>query len=135
MKDLIDLKQVRTLESYIHDFDVLWNKAGIGERQALVIFLEGLELEIKNTLKMFEPKDLRQANNLARLHANTLTHRQTFVYLLKHSISITSHSLPPKPYNNQTLLLPTYQKVTLPIGQTTLLQTHSTRLSLNPPNL
>ena len=96
MEDLIDLKQVRTLESYIHDFDILWNKAGIGERQTLVIFLEGLELEIKNIVKMFEPEDLRQASNLARLHANTLTHRQTSVYLLKHSVSTTSHSLPPK---------------------------------------
>ncbi|KAL3596164.1 hypothetical protein D5086_007801 [Populus alba] len=38
MEDLIDLKQVGTLETYIHDFDVLWNKAGIGEKQALVIF-------------------------------------------------------------------------------------------------
>jgi len=32
MEDLIDLKQVGTLEDYIHDFDVLWNKAGIGEK-------------------------------------------------------------------------------------------------------
>jgi len=38
MEDLIGLKQVGTLENYIHDFDILWNKAGIREKQALVIF-------------------------------------------------------------------------------------------------
>jgi len=38
MEDLIGLKQVGTLENYIHDFDILWNKADIGEKQALVIF-------------------------------------------------------------------------------------------------
>ena len=96
MEDLIDLKQVGTIETYIHDFDVLWNKAGIGEKQALVIFLGGLELEIKNTVKMFEPKDLRQAFNLARLQENTLTHRQSSGYIPKHSPSSASHSFPSK---------------------------------------
>ena len=96
MEDLIDLKQVGTLENYIHDFDILWNKAGIWEKQALVIFLGGLELEIKNTIKMFEPKDLRQAYNLARLHANTLAHRQNTGFTPKHSASTTSHNLPQK---------------------------------------
>jgi len=126
MKDLIDLKQVRTLESYIHDFDVLWNKAGIRERQALIIFLEGLELEIKNTLKMFEPKDLRQAYNLARLHANTLTHRQTSVYLLKHSVSITSHSLPPK-----TIQQPNTTTTNLPKSNPTYWPNNTTPNSFN----
>ena len=96
MEDLIDLKQVGTLETYIHDFDVLWNKVGIGEKQALVIFLGGLEPEIKNTVKMFEPKDLRQAFNLARLQANTLNHRQNPGYIPKHSAASTFHSFPSK---------------------------------------
>ena len=103
MEDLIDLKQVGTLETYIHDFDVLWNKAGIGEKQALVIFLGGLELEIKNTVKMFEPKDLRQAFNLARLQANTLLHRQHPGYIPKHLVTTASHSLPPKPIHQPNL--------------------------------
>jgi hypothetical protein len=108
MEDLIDLKQVGTLEDYIHDFDVLWNKTGIGERQALVIFLGGLELEIKNTVKIFEPKDLRQAFNLARLQANTLTHRQNLGYIPKHSLSTTSHSLPSKPIHQPNLTTTTF---------------------------
>jgi hypothetical protein len=102
MEDLIDLKQVGTLENYIHDFDILWNKAGIREKQSLVIFLGGLELEIKNTVKMFEPKDLRQAYNLAMLHANTLAHIQ--------NVGLHQNTQPPppatachkKPCNHQT---------------------------------
>jgi hypothetical protein len=63
-----------------------------------------LELEIKNTVKMFEPKDLRQAFNLARLQANTLTHRQNPGYIPKHSMSIASHSLPAKPIHTPNLI-------------------------------
>nr|TKR85210.1 hypothetical protein D5086_0000250100 [Populus alba] len=103
MEDLIDLKQVGTLETYIHDFDMLWNKAGIGEKQALVIFLGGLKMEIKNIVKMFEPKDLRQAFNLARLQANTLIHRQNSGYIPKHSVSTASHSPPSKPIHQPNL--------------------------------
>jgi hypothetical protein len=49
----------------------------------LVIFLGGMELEIKNTVKMFEPKTLKHAYNLARLQANTLTHRKSPSYVRK----------------------------------------------------
>lgn len=34
----------------------------------------GLKLEIKNLVKMFEPRILYQAYNLAYLQENTLTH-------------------------------------------------------------
>jgi len=77
LEELIDLKQVGDLESYIHDFDILWNKAGIRKRQALVIFVGDFEVEIKNTVKMFEPKDLIQAYNLARFQAYTFSHHST----------------------------------------------------------
>ena len=40
------------------------------------VFLGGLEINIKNLVKMFEPKSLKQAYNLARLHNNTLTYRK-----------------------------------------------------------
>jgi hypothetical protein len=67
-----------------------------------------LELEIKNTVKMFEPKDLRQAFNLARLQANTLTHRQNLGYIPKHSMSTASHSLPLKPIHQPNLTTTTF---------------------------
>jgi hypothetical protein len=58
---------MRDLESYIRDFDILWNKAEISEKQALVFFLAGLKVKINNLVKMFEPKVLNQAYNLTRL--------------------------------------------------------------------
>jgi len=63
----MELKQHGEFEKYIQEFDVLWNKAEMSEKQALVIFLGGLEREIKNIVKMFEPKTLKHAYNLARL--------------------------------------------------------------------
>jgi hypothetical protein len=38
----MELKQRGELEEYIQDFDILWNKAEVSEKQALVIFLGGL---------------------------------------------------------------------------------------------
>jgi hypothetical protein len=72
----MELKQLGNLEEYIQDFDILWNKAEINEKQALIIFLGGLELEIKNTVKMFEPTTLKHAYNLSRLQANTLSYKK-----------------------------------------------------------
>jgi len=40
-----------------------------------------MELEIKNTVKMFQPKTLKHAYNLARLQANTLTYRKSPSYV------------------------------------------------------
>lgn len=76
LEELTKHKQEGDLEGYIKDFDMLWNRAQISEKQALVFFLGGLEIKIKNLVKMFEPKSLKQAYNLARLHNNTFTHRK-----------------------------------------------------------
>lgn len=67
LKELKDLRQMRDLESYIMDFDILWNKAEISEKQALIFLLAGLEVKINNLVKMFEPKILNQAYNLTCL--------------------------------------------------------------------
>ena len=76
LEELTEHKQAGELEGYIKEFDMLWNRAQVSEKQALVFFLGGLETEIKNLVKMFEPKSLKQAYNLARLHDNTLTYRR-----------------------------------------------------------
>lgn len=65
LEELMDLRQVKSLEAYIQDFDILQNKADISEKQAFMFFMGGLEIEIKNLVKMFEPKALKQAYNLA----------------------------------------------------------------------
>jgi len=77
LKELMELRQTGSLEAYIQDFDVLWNKANISERQAMLFFIGGLEIEIKNPIKMFDPKALRQVYNLVRLQDNTLSYRRS----------------------------------------------------------
>ena len=61
----MDLIQIGTLETYIQDFDILWNTVEILKKQSLMFFIGGLEIQIKNLVKMFEPKALKQAYNLA----------------------------------------------------------------------
>jgi hypothetical protein len=90
LEELMELRQHRDLEEYIQDFDILWNKAEINEKQALVIFLRGMELEIKNTVKMFEPKTFKHAYNLARLQANTLSYRKSPSYARKPTVLCTN---------------------------------------------
>ena len=55
LEELMELRQSGELEEYIQAFDILWNKAEINEKQALVIFLGGMELEIKNIVKTTNP--------------------------------------------------------------------------------
>ena len=117
---------------------MFWNRAQVSEKQALVFFLGGLETEIKNLVKMFEPKSLKQAYNLARLHDNTLTYRRTtpntLNFLLKQTPTNKTQDLhiPQSPANQlpappslhlNPLSQPYYQ---LPTGH------HSTTLWLTP---
>jgi hypothetical protein len=88
------LKQRGELEEYIQDFDILWNKAEVSEKQALVIFLGGLETEIKNTVKMFKPKTFRHAYNLSRLQFNTQTYRKSPAYIRRPPTVFQHHSVP-----------------------------------------
>lgn len=73
LEELMDLRQTRNLETYVQDFDVLCNRAEINEKQAMVFFIRGLEVEIKNLVKMFEPKTLKQTYNLVRLQNKILS--------------------------------------------------------------
>jgi hypothetical protein len=50
----MNIRQVRCLESYIQDFDILWNIVEIYEKQTLVFFIGGIQIEIKNLVKIFE---------------------------------------------------------------------------------
>lgn len=100
LEELMELKQLEDLKGYIQDFDILWNKAKINKKKkALVIFLGGLEKEIKNTVKIFESKTLKHAYTLARLQDNTLTYknspsftRRSSIYRL--TIILTKSNLP-----------------------------------------
>lgn len=48
LKELMDLRQTGNLEVYIQDFDILWNKAEINEKQVMIFFIGGLEIKINN---------------------------------------------------------------------------------------
>lgn len=48
LKELMDLRQTGNLEVYIQDFDSLWNKAEINEKQVMIFFIGGLEIKINN---------------------------------------------------------------------------------------
>ena len=107
LEELKDLKQEGDLETYIKDFDILWNRAEIDERYALIFFLGGLETEIKNLVKMFEPKSLKQAYNLSRLQVNTNLYKK----FQKHS---TKHPTIPVNNNNRTAQPPPFYKTYSP---------------------
>jgi hypothetical protein len=93
------------LETYIQDFDVLWNKADISERQAMVFFIGGLEIKIKNPIKMFDPKALRQAYNLARLQDNTLSYGRSQPQSHQTLPKYTPQCIPPSvPFKQNTLI-------------------------------
>jgi len=53
LEELIELKQKNDLETYIKDFDILWNRSEISEKNTLVFFIGGLEVEVKNLIRMF----------------------------------------------------------------------------------
>jgi predicted O-linked N-acetylglucosamine transferase (SPINDLY family) len=113
LEELMELRQTGSLETYIQDFDVLWNKADISERQAMVFFIEGLEIKIKNPVKMFDPKALRQAYNLARLQDNTLSYRTSQPQSHQTQPKCTPHSVPSSvPFKQNTLMPYSRQTVT-----------------------
>ena len=78
LEELNDLRHNKELEGYNKDLDILWNRAEINEKQALIFFLWGLKVEIKNLVKMLEPKTLNQGYNLARLQDNIIAYRRSY---------------------------------------------------------
>jgi hypothetical protein len=55
----MDIRYMENLETYIQGFNILWNRAKITKKQVLVFFIGGLEVKIKNLVKMFEFKALK----------------------------------------------------------------------------
>jgi hypothetical protein len=60
------------------------------ERHALVFFIGGLEVEIKNMVKRFELKTLYQAYNLVRLQENIINHKHLHQSFSKNTHQFTS---------------------------------------------
>jgi hypothetical protein len=127
LEELKDLKQEGDLETYIRDFDILWNRAEIDERYALIFFLGGLEIEIKNLVKMFEPKSLKQAYNMSRLQENTNLYKKSHPQPKRHPTSTFVNNQAPNQqqssYKSNKFLESASQHSTLP-GLLPTPQTH-----------
>jgi len=85
----------------------MWVKL-LNNMVASVFFLGGLGVEIKNLVKMFQPKALYQAYNLARLQTNILSHKRSLQSPAKHS-TLTNNFIAQTRINS----LPTFHKNTL----------------------
>ena len=67
MAELKKLKQTGPLQEYVKAFEMLLDRAQLGEEQALSCFLAGLKHEMEMMVRMFNPKTLQEAYSLAKL--------------------------------------------------------------------
>lgn len=100
LKELMELRQVGNLETYIQNFDILWNRAEVNEKSALVFFIRGLGVEIKNL-----------AYNLAKLQQNTFTYRRNHPGHSKYPTQTTTQA-------NQTRFNPYFTTHRIPNSST-----------------
>lgn len=66
MEELKLLIQTGTLKTYCLAFDALLNKVSIPEKYAVSLFVGGLKPKLRCMVKMFNPKNLREAYALAK---------------------------------------------------------------------
>ena len=67
LADFQNLWQIRSLQSYMEEFDELYPREEVKESQALSFFLSGLVDELQMLVRIFKPKTLVDAYSLARL--------------------------------------------------------------------
>ena len=72
MSELLALKQTGTISTYHDQFEFLLGRVNISESYAVSFFINGLKPAIQNQVKMFMPKTLNQAFNLAKLQETSL---------------------------------------------------------------
>ena len=66
MSDLVSLKQTLTMDEYYEEFEALLNLLQLSEEYALSIFVSNLKPEISKSVRLFYPKDITHALNLAK---------------------------------------------------------------------
>ena len=66
MAELVSLKQTNTVEDFYEEFETLLNLLNLSNDYALSIFLSNLKLDIANSVKLFYPKNISYALNLAK---------------------------------------------------------------------
>lgn len=67
LADLIQVKHTNSVQSYIDEFELAHTQVSIFPKQALSIFLAGLEPTTQAQVRMFNPANLSHAANLANL--------------------------------------------------------------------
>ncbi|KAG8363657.1 hypothetical protein BUALT_Bualt19G0045300 [Buddleja alternifolia] len=112
MSELVNLKQLGTIQQYLDRFDEIVNCLDLPDYYALSCFLGGLKSEISVNVRMFRPKPLQEAISLSKLQeqAILLSHKKNPLPFNK------PNSIPPKypytqpnvkPHNNPILPKPT----------------------------
>ena len=66
MLDMVSLKQTSSVEEFYKEFKSLFNLLQLTDEYALSIFLNNLKPEISKSLRLFHPKTLTHALNLAK---------------------------------------------------------------------
>ena len=66
MSELVTLRQSASVEEYYEEFESLLNLLQLSDEYALSIFISNLKADISKSVRLFHPKDLTHALNLAR---------------------------------------------------------------------
>ncbi|KAG8380554.1 hypothetical protein BUALT_Bualt06G0027700 [Buddleja alternifolia] len=104
MSELVNLKQVGTVQHYLDKFDEIVNCMDSPDHYALSCFLGGLKVEISVNVRMFRPKFLQEAISLAKLQepAISITQKRPPILPKPNSFPPKSQLIPPS-YKNHTI--------------------------------
>jgi len=97
---------------YHDQFDAVTSPLDLSDAHLLSCFLVGLKKDIQMTLRMFQPKDVRKAFQLAKLYESNI-HTKTFPKIQKTHFSTTAILPTPNPIHkppNSQLHLSTNQR-------------------------
>ena len=64
--ELVSLKQINSVEEYYEEFEALLNLLQLSDEYALSIFVSNLKADISKSVRLFHPKNLTHALNIAR---------------------------------------------------------------------
>ncbi|KAG8372925.1 hypothetical protein BUALT_Bualt12G0117700 [Buddleja alternifolia] len=94
MLELVNLKQVGTIQQYLDKFDEIVNCMDLPDHYALSCFLGGLKGEISVNVRMFRPKSLQEAISLEKLQEQAISITQKRPPLFPKSIPFPPKSQP-----------------------------------------
>ena len=108
MAELVSLKQTTTVEDFYEKFETLLNLLNLSDDYALSIFLSNLKPDIANSVKLFYPKNITYALNLAKQVEAIVYNVPKKHFIHPKSGFVTSTpSYSPQTDNNQTV--PTFR--------------------------